>query len=1609
MAVPPITEDNILRHVNIDGYKLTTWDPNTRDDRGYHNVAYRLTSPSGETIFEGDDYSGPSAIDSDETVRGILGFLTLRPGDTDEDYFANYTTRQRQFAEREAESLSYWAMDERDYPEDFSGFQDIEPDHSTFNPRPMVGPERDKHLSTLENELENHSNECNNNTCDIDHAYKNGYTLWAAHLLNSATENSPEFNEAWSQLKPSREELNVERESLLSHPHYQCAGCDSVVWEEPETQPSCGNCGTRHDISQINRQKADDRLVQGNPDAWHMDRHGNINVKAGNYADNSLSNVTEPPVPKYTPPQPPKPKTPEPGDYEGTRERARLLELKEKRWSVSNLHKNIREKFGIPAPRKDPPPIPPAKLSDFGVPEAQPLVSEDEQRHNRIVKPADKPAVKPISVAEVHSKIFAKRELSLEKTSWNVKQNRKYKKNPETGELNQPLTYTDAQNRRIKYARSIGLNPVRSGRAYLSETGSRFPLADRNKLPFEGNFGVEHETAHAMMTPEGKTINQYQKWLSDHSKPKVDEEDFDDIDYDHEESVRDENIANQLEYKIDRRAGLDQEYKFRGRDEVSTYDNREPDEYEYNEKSGTVYTSPGRKDQIVNDGYKESAAQYAQKFDDGARFNRYGRIVEPTGIDAKINARAKQGSLAALKERLEAKKMGMKKSESLVKLEPNKNKMAQWMGRPIVHEDDAHELHSSAAMLQFGPDRMERTKAEDAAYDKYIKDRRQKAAGHHLQGMTIAQAAGDMEAARKHATLYKVHMKALGHSEFDRPPPEILDAIRGEPPKVYKFKAHKGDMFAVKDLHEQELEKAEVVDRLTNIYKAAKLFLEVNELAKSKRQKPKAPPAAENTPPRQYRRMYRCSQCDHLGPAEYDKEDDSRDYHHEHCPQYMFHSPEVEKADGDSVKRNPNYAALAKSDALAPRYIPHQNVRQLLGQDPDPEWHYYDYSYHLPASERKLGRMLIGARHASASSLASAAPRMYFRRGAEDPMIPRYRYQHLHNATPANGEYEVPSVARSFIDNALSEHVARIKADDLPVATQTDDPTQRWKMLETEETPETPQQSPMSLPRKRTQEETVAARPWKTSPQYGEEWDYSHHLPEEYRKRGWRLVSDRIPDRYGRVAQSVCLQTSETHPNGDYIHPWSVMWAEESSHGHNLRGDGNYQRHYTEDSYPGIRNAMENALSQHIDLYNSGQLRDIEGARARLLEVEDPVQGPANPEPIDPKLHTNHFGKRNTSLKTAGIWPHTKGIKANTLESWDYSHHLPETWKGHKLLIHKRPAELTSSPKTIMWSLHEPDNKVVTSGYVKPYHTSDTSPNTVRAFSLDGMRQFENHFPTELLGAIIRNPQTKLNYDTITYHSNALIHSIVRAAQQHHGYGEGGPRPSRMSLLEVDPPAKKTRITKRKVVLNKPELQKPTQYKTISEGHGHELFDYSHHLPGDLWKTHAIEISHNHNSAQPDYQITFAKKLKGGGTSNILAGYDTGRGWYSVGRDRTDVHNALVNAINEHHTRLFGRPGILTTRGGVVEQPPSPPKPEFESRFQALEVDPDAPVIRTPEREPIKATLPPPPPPKDKFNSRWEALELSEKSPGVKRKQVTCRCKVYHFPHRAGSHRRCKG
>lgn len=108
------------------GFELRTYDAGTDDD-GREVLRYVLhdhvwrdkAGQLGRKLFKGGDFRpAPSlAIDSDEAIGALLGFLSLGEGDTDSEYFDNYTDRQiawRDSERREALAIEAMHLEEGD-------------------------------------------------------------------------------------------------------------------------------------------------------------------------------------------------------------------------------------------------------------------------------------------------------------------------------------------------------------------------------------------------------------------------------------------------------------------------------------------------------------------------------------------------------------------------------------------------------------------------------------------------------------------------------------------------------------------------------------------------------------------------------------------------------------------------------------------------------------------------------------------------------------------------------------------------------------------------------------------------------------------------------------------------------------------------------------------------------------------------------------------------------------------------------------------------------------------------------------------------------------------------------------------------------------------------------------------------------------------------------------------------------------------------------------------------------------------------------------------------------------------------------------------------------
>lgn len=94
-------------------FELRMWDTHKRDAHGRTNIGYVLTirahkGAKAVPLFIGDEFfcSPMHADDSDESVRGLMSFLTLKPGDTDAEFFEKYTPGQLAYCSAHAESLA---------------------------------------------------------------------------------------------------------------------------------------------------------------------------------------------------------------------------------------------------------------------------------------------------------------------------------------------------------------------------------------------------------------------------------------------------------------------------------------------------------------------------------------------------------------------------------------------------------------------------------------------------------------------------------------------------------------------------------------------------------------------------------------------------------------------------------------------------------------------------------------------------------------------------------------------------------------------------------------------------------------------------------------------------------------------------------------------------------------------------------------------------------------------------------------------------------------------------------------------------------------------------------------------------------------------------------------------------------------------------------------------------------------------------------------------------------------------------------------------------------------------------------------------------------------
>lgn len=112
-----VSEDYQFRSVRLGEtpYELRTWDETVFQEK----IGFEFRK-GDQVIFLGHDFRpGHSSVDGDQSLRSLLTFLTLRPGDTDDEYFDQYTPEQIEFRDGDAEEIAMFSSccpDESEYP-----------------------------------------------------------------------------------------------------------------------------------------------------------------------------------------------------------------------------------------------------------------------------------------------------------------------------------------------------------------------------------------------------------------------------------------------------------------------------------------------------------------------------------------------------------------------------------------------------------------------------------------------------------------------------------------------------------------------------------------------------------------------------------------------------------------------------------------------------------------------------------------------------------------------------------------------------------------------------------------------------------------------------------------------------------------------------------------------------------------------------------------------------------------------------------------------------------------------------------------------------------------------------------------------------------------------------------------------------------------------------------------------------------------------------------------------------------------------------------------------------------------------------------------------------
>jgi len=96
-----VLRDVVLTETSVP-MRLILYGPSGYDRLGKARLGYQLLrGTAGEVLFEGEDFSPGAmmALDGDKAILSLLSFLTLKLGDTDDEYFQNYSPAQLAWTE----------------------------------------------------------------------------------------------------------------------------------------------------------------------------------------------------------------------------------------------------------------------------------------------------------------------------------------------------------------------------------------------------------------------------------------------------------------------------------------------------------------------------------------------------------------------------------------------------------------------------------------------------------------------------------------------------------------------------------------------------------------------------------------------------------------------------------------------------------------------------------------------------------------------------------------------------------------------------------------------------------------------------------------------------------------------------------------------------------------------------------------------------------------------------------------------------------------------------------------------------------------------------------------------------------------------------------------------------------------------------------------------------------------------------------------------------------------------------------------------------------------------------------------------------------------------